>query len=485
MSPQHRRMTFYFDAASCSGCKACQIACKDRHGLEVGRLWRRVSEVTGGGWERDGSAWRTNVFAYHLSMSCNHCERPICLEGCPTKAITQRPDGVVLISADHCMGCGYCGWVCPYSAPQYHAERGVMTKCSFCAKDLDKGLEAACVASCPVRALDAGSPDELATRHSTSAGAEGVVPLPPSDLTEPALLIAPHAQAHRSREAETELRPRPPRGLREWSLVVFTVLSQTAAGLALFAGGLRLWLQQSQQPRSLDHALLPVLIGLMIAAMFASTLHLGRPRNAVRSIMNLGSSWLSREISLAMVLLVTAAIAWWPKAPESMVLVSTWAGWLTLAVAIAFLAGIARVYMQRTVPVWNHWRTPLTFSATAVLLGGLTTNATLWGFGELSIETTRIASLTVISLCVVGVGLPWCLLLTLRRRKLSCGPTNAVSGGAAVIIGLILCGLLLARPEAARGAAPSALSWVALGLALVDQLGQRRKYYARYERLGI
>ena len=93
-------MTFFFDAASCSGCKACEVACMDRHGLEVGRLWRRVSEVTGGGWERDGAAWRNTVFAYHLSIACNHCERPICLEGCPSRAITRREDGVVLIEGD-------------------------------------------------------------------------------------------------------------------------------------------------------------------------------------------------------------------------------------------------------------------------------------------------------------------------------------------------------------------------------------------------
>ena len=94
MSRGRSRMTFWFDAAACSGCKACQVACKDRHGLETGVLCRRVSEVAGGGWERDGHAWRNTVFAYHLSTACNHCDRPICLEGCPTRAITRRPDGV-------------------------------------------------------------------------------------------------------------------------------------------------------------------------------------------------------------------------------------------------------------------------------------------------------------------------------------------------------------------------------------------------------
>ncbi len=84
------RYAFHFDSSACAGCKACQIACKDKHGLEVGRLWRRVYEVTGGGWQRDGDAWSPDVFAFHLSIACNHCARPICAEVCPARALRQR-----------------------------------------------------------------------------------------------------------------------------------------------------------------------------------------------------------------------------------------------------------------------------------------------------------------------------------------------------------------------------------------------------------
>jgi len=485
MSEQQRRMTFFFDAASCSGCKACQVACKDRHGLEVGRLWRRVSEVAGGGWEQDGNAWRNTVFAYHLSMSCNHCERPICLEGCPAKAITKRADGVVLIEPDHCLGCGYCSWVCPYSAPRYQAERGFMSKCSFCADDLDAGLEPACVAACPVRALDAGDPAELVARHGSSASGAGMPPLPDTGLTEPALHLAPHAHAPRSTEPGTELSPRPPRGLREWSLVAFTVLSQTAAGLVLFAGGLRWWLGRADGSRSLDPILMPMVLGLMVAAMLISTLHLGQRRNAVRSLLNLRSSWLSREILLAMILLGATAVAWWPNAPAGAAAARAWAGWLTVPAAVAFLAGMAGVYMQRTVPAWNHWRTPLAFGATALLLGGLATNVALWTAVDLGFEQTRLASLVVMSVCVVGVGGPWSIV-RIRRRKGHAGQARqGAVGGLGVIAGLALISLLAAQHESVGGSAPLALSWIGLFLALVDQIGLRREYYDNYGRLGI
>ncbi len=155
------RYAFYFDSSGCSGCKACQIACKDRNGLEVGLLWRRVYEVSGGSWERQGEAWQQDVYAYNLSVACNHCERAVCAEACPTQAIRQREDGIVLIDAERCIGCKYCSWACPYGAPQYDWRTKSMTKCTFCVEEVEAGLSPACVAACPLRVLDFGDQAEL------------------------------------------------------------------------------------------------------------------------------------------------------------------------------------------------------------------------------------------------------------------------------------------------------------------------------------
>ncbi|MEJ2677653.1 MAG: dimethylsulfoxide reductase subunit B [Gemmatimonadota bacterium] len=181
------RLAFYFDATACSGCKACQIACKDKQGSPLGVRWRRVYEVAGGGWRQRGAAWVHDVFAYNLSVACNHCERPICMEVCPTRAITQREDGVVLLDAERCMGCRYCEWACPYGAPQYDPDAGRMSKCDFCVDLLDAGRPPACVASCPMRALDFGDMAELEARYGPAA----VYPLPEAELTRPALFVTP------------------------------------------------------------------------------------------------------------------------------------------------------------------------------------------------------------------------------------------------------------------------------------------------------
>jgi len=186
------RLGFYLDSRSCTGCKACQIACKDKNDLPVGILWRRVIEVQGGSWLPRGEAWLTNSYAYYLSIACMHCQEPICLEVCPTSALQQRLDGIVFIDDQRCIGCGYCEMACPYKALQMDRERGVMTKCDFCYDLLDQGQPPACVRSCQMRVLHYGDLDQLKEQHGL---VDLVYPLPDPALTQPAMIISPHPAA--------------------------------------------------------------------------------------------------------------------------------------------------------------------------------------------------------------------------------------------------------------------------------------------------
>ncbi|MFA7228812.1 MAG: DMSO/selenate family reductase complex B subunit [Melioribacteraceae bacterium] len=193
-----KQFAFHFDASRCSGCKTCQVACKDKNNLEVGRLWRRVYEVNLGNWNKKGNAWINNVTAYNMSISCNHCEDPICVKVCPTSAMHKSKDGLVLVDESKCMGCRYCEWACPYGAPQYDENGGVMSKCNFCADYLEEDKSPACVAACPMRVLDFGELKEMQKRYGNI---DGVFPLPKGEITKPNFVITPHKNSVGSENA--------------------------------------------------------------------------------------------------------------------------------------------------------------------------------------------------------------------------------------------------------------------------------------------
>lgn len=188
-----KRLAFHFDASACSGCKACQVACKDKNDLPVGVNWRRVIEYGGGGWRPEGTLMvPVNVFAYQVSLSCMHCAEPACMAACPAAAIHKREDGVVLVDPGRCLGCHYCQWACPYGAPQFGLRGQAMSKCDFCADLLALGQNPVCVDTCPTRALHWG---ELADLQAAHGEVQAMEPLPGPEQTGPSFVLTPHRHA--------------------------------------------------------------------------------------------------------------------------------------------------------------------------------------------------------------------------------------------------------------------------------------------------
>lgn len=84
------KLTLIFNENNCSGCHACEVACKQEHGLGVGPRIVRVIE-------------KAPVFK---PLYCHHCEDAPCAIACPEDAITTDPHtSVVLHDNDKCNGC--------------------------------------------------------------------------------------------------------------------------------------------------------------------------------------------------------------------------------------------------------------------------------------------------------------------------------------------------------------------------------------------
>jgi phenylacetyl-CoA:acceptor oxidoreductase subunit 1 len=176
--------------SKCTRCHACVAACRIEHFLPLHITWPRLIALEQ---ETDKGVEVTT-----LPVRCNQCKEAPCVEVCPAKATIKRPDGIVMVDQNKCVGCRYCVIACPYQnrtflsksknpgyfpgfAPTafekkgkklYPHQVGTTEKCNFCMERIDAGLAKglkpgidrdatpACVNTCQARALTFGDLDD-------------------------------------------------------------------------------------------------------------------------------------------------------------------------------------------------------------------------------------------------------------------------------------------------------------------------------------
>ncbi len=191
--PGGKKLGLVIDLDTCVGCHACATNCKEwntsGHSAPLpdyqpyqakpdGVWFNRIHSYEAG----EGAAGRT----VHFPRSCLHCEKPACVEVCPTGASYKRAeDGIVLVNAEICIGCQLCAWACPYGAREFDEDAGVMKKCTLCIDRIynENIPEAqripACVLTCPTNARhfgDLGDPDSKVSRLVAERGGYGLMP---------------------------------------------------------------------------------------------------------------------------------------------------------------------------------------------------------------------------------------------------------------------------------------------------------------------
>ena len=412
---RYKQHGFYFTADNCISCHACESACSEKNDLPPHQAFRAVGYVEGGSYP---AYTRLNI-----AMACNHCDDPVCLKGCPTRAYTKFAEyGAVLQDSEICFGCGYCTWVCPYNAPQLDHSKGHVSKCNMCVDRLEIGLKPACVSACLAGALDFGI---METTPENRDGLETRIPgFPSTDITHPNIRfqqknVLPDTmsrtdsmpikyQKNASGEFEAMVAEKSVSGQKpdvEWNikklstrenpLVIFTLITQAVVGaFALLFLGPMLGLETltpEKNPVAWPMFLFG-LIGIQTIALVLSTMHLGKPHRFYRAFNNLKYSPVSREVAGVAVFynfigaftLLTGLpqlFGWLPEAVlQLLVAVSGWGALLSGIAAIYFMH---RIYRIKARPFWNHWQVFTSFYGSMLSLGPLLL-ALVYGFVQLA-----------------------------------------------------------------------------------------------------
>ena len=344
---------FHFDMTKCIGCRSCEIACNEQNGNPAEIKWRRVGELEGGTYP--------NTRRTYLSMGCNHCLSADCLKGCPVDAYSKDPvTGIVLHSADACIGCQYCVWNCPYSVPQFNPERGVVGKCDMCRGRLEEGREPACVNACPENAIQIEIVNKEEWKNDYALAESPGLPPAGQTISTTRVTLPPHS---------TTWLERVDTGAMPLEHAHPSLIAMTSSMQAIFGAFSVLYLAGR-----LSAANLIVLFVVTCFALTTSVLHLGRPAYAWRALKMWRRSWLSREVLFFLLFFVavflTTAVSFGAASAFK-----TLAPFVKPFAMMAFVSGLAGtiasayIYLVRARPAWNTIHTPIDFLLSAALIG--------------------------------------------------------------------------------------------------------------------
>lgn len=275
------------------------------------------------------------------------------------------------------------------------------------------------------------------------------------------------------------------------SLIIFTVLLQTSAGLILVS--------QAAGPKYRDHLTLCLPAALILGAgglLFAST-HLASLLSAVFVLNNMANSALSLEILFCSLFIGAMLVTLWAQFKKLDITLTL--GWICAVTGLLAIWSVANVYMQQTIPTFNTYGTLLYFTGTGLVAGpAVGTLVYTYSAGKKKSDGPDTPGTTFMTVLLAGIGLLLMALpLNMMARSVqdvygqtgfdlmlthAAAPVLLIAGPAATMIGVIF--ILLTWLNMVRAKAGMAQALAGTLLILAGAFASRFLFYESYMRLG-
>lgn len=506
------RWVMVADLERCVGCQTCTAACRHANATSPAVQWRRVLDIEVGDYP--------HVSRTFVPVGCQHCADPPCMHVCPSTATRRRPDGIVTIDYDICIGCAYCDVACPYQArfkidaPQFaygnsateselareQPERiGVAQKCTFCSDRIDFGLAnglipgqdpratPACVNACIADALHFGDLDDPNSNVSRLLREQHSFRMHEELGTEPGFYYV-YGAARTPEKQESPANASSAGGIRargvepahqqhwDWKAAGNFACGGLGTGLFLFVAVAAVR-HESWYPAGW------LALGLVALGLFLVLLKIGRPWRFMHVLRQPQRSWMTREAYVAAVFFPTGILGTWLENAPLM---------LFAAVAgLLFLFSQAMIlYEAKGIPAWRtSFIIPLII-ATGITEGGglfLALSAALqWPDPAVELTAAAVAILAALRswiwrsylTALLIEGAPVRALEVLDRFR----PWFFVVGLIAPLV-LIVLGLIVARatlPLFLLGGLLIAAAGVVLKFVLVTRAGWNQGFALKH-----
>ena len=158
-------MMMLIDPSRCTGCRGCQVACKQWNNLPA------VATTFTGDYQNppdfDGSTFTLVRYAEHpqdgfdvtwlmTHDKCRHCAEPACRDELPPGTVHIDGSGAVVFNDQARAELAHVRETCPFAVPGHDEQTGAIVKCRLCVDRTADGLEPACAKTCPTGAITGG-----------------------------------------------------------------------------------------------------------------------------------------------------------------------------------------------------------------------------------------------------------------------------------------------------------------------------------------